>query len=204
MGLVGGGSSAAGAALPTPENLPANMVAFVSVVPVSAGRVTKNEFQRALEQSAAAAGRASAPKPGGKGYVELRDEAIGELLDSVWIKGQALEMGIAVTRQQVATELAAIKQANFKDGADYRAFLKQSRFTRQDVNERVELQLLTTRIQERVARGVTGVHQTQEKFKEFVDAYLERWRARTVCAAAFAVDRCSNGPPRTGRSASRR
>ena len=181
--------------MPAPQELPANMVAFVSVVPITTGRVTSGEFQRALEQASAAAGRASAPKPGGKGYAELRDDAIGELLDSVWIKGQAFEMGIAVTRRQVAIELAAIRRENFKEGADYRAFLKQSHFTRQDVNDRVELQLLSRRIQERVARGATGIRQAQAKFKEFVDAYLERWRARTVCAVAFVTYRCSNGPP---------
>jgi hypothetical protein len=156
LALVSVGSSAIGAVLPAPKELPAKVVAFVAYVPASTGRVTGAEFQRALVQQAAMAGRDSVPKPGGKGYAGLRDEAIGELLDSVWIKGQALEMGIAVTRRQVVTELAATKRANFKNEADYHAFLKQSHFTQADVNERVELQMLSTRIQERVARGVRG------------------------------------------------
>jgi hypothetical protein len=50
------------------------------------------------------------------------------------------------------------------------------------------------RIQERVARGTSGIRDAQEKFKKFVDAYSKRWRARTVCAVEFAIDRCSNGP----------
>jgi parvulin-like peptidyl-prolyl isomerase len=195
LALVGVGSSAIGAVLLAPEELPANVVAFVAYVPVRTGRVTGAEFQRALAQQAASAGLASAPKPGEKRYADLRDHAVGELLDAAWIKGQALEMGIAVTRRQVTTELAGIKKANFKDKADYHAFLKQSHFTQADVNERVELQMLSTRIQERVARGVRGERQIQAKFKKFVDAYQKRWRARTVCAAEFVIDRCSNGPP---------
>ena len=193
MALVGGGSSATGAALPAPEELPANVVAVVAYVPVSSGRITSAEFQRSLVQQAAAAGRDSAPQPGGRGYAQLRDDAIGELLDAVWIRGQAMEMGIAVTRRQVAKELAAIKQDNFRNEAEYRRFLRESHFTQGDVDERVELQLLSVRIQERVARGVAGVRQAQAKFKAFVDAYTERWRARTVCVAEFAIDRCSNG-----------
>lgn len=192
---AGGNAGAADTVLPAPEELPANMVAFVANVPLSTGRITGAEFQRALVQNAASAGRASAPKPGGNGYAKLRDVAIGELLDIVWIQGQAAEMGIVVTPRQVATELAQIKKANFKNEAQFRHFLRHSHFTRRDVNLRVELQLLSTRIQEKVARGVTGFRQTQKKFQKFVNAYMERWRARTVCAAEFATDRCSSGPP---------
>jgi hypothetical protein len=194
VALAGGGSGAAGAVLPAPEELPANMVAFVSYVPVSVGRITGAEFQRALVQGAAATGRNSVPGPGGEGYDELRDDAIGELIDSVWIKGQATEMGIAVTRRQVATELASIKRESFKSKAEYRRFLNESHYTRRDVDERVELQLMSARIQQRVARGARGFRQTQKKFEKFVDAYSKRWRARTVCVAEFAIDRCSNGP----------
>ncbi len=191
---AGGDADAADTAPPAPAELPANMVAFVANVPLSTGRITRAEFQRALVQNAASAGRASAPKPGGNGYGKLRDVAIGELLDIVWVQGQAAEMGIAVTPRQVATELAQIKKNNFRNEAEYRHFLKHSHFTQRDVNLRVELQLLSTQIEGRVARGVSGVHQIQKKLSEFVHAYKKRWRARTVCAAEFAIDRCSNGP----------
>ncbi len=194
LALVGGGSSAVGA-VPTPEELPATVIAFVAGVPVGTGRITSAEFQRALLQQAGTAGQDSAPKPGGKGYARLRDAAIGELLDSVWIRGQAAEMGIAVSRRQIAIELASIKRENFKNEAQYRRFLRESHFTQGDVDERVELQLLSTRIQERVARGASGPRQAQAQFEKFVAAYTKRWRARTVCAAEFTIDRCSNGPP---------
>ena len=190
-----GSTSAVGSPLPAPEQLSANLVAVVSHVPLSVGRVTRAEFQRALAQQVAMAGGRSAPKPGGRRHQKLREAAIGELLDSVWIKGQAAMMGIGVSRHQVASELASIKRENFKSEAEYRRFLKQSRFTQRDVFERVELQLLSVRIQERVARGTNGNRDAQQKLAKFVAAYLDRWRARTVCAEGFAVDRCSNGPP---------
>jgi hypothetical protein len=192
--IAGGNAGAADTVLPAPEELPANMVAFVANVPLSTGRITGAEFQRALVQNAVSAGRAAVPKPAGKGYAKLRDVAIGELLDVVWVQGQAAEMGIAVTPREVATELAEIKKDNFKNEAEYRQFLRHSHFTQRDVSLRVELQLLSAQIQEKVTRGVRGVRQIQKKFKEFVNAYRDRWRARTVCAAEFAIDRCSNGP----------
>jgi parvulin-like peptidyl-prolyl isomerase len=194
VALLAAGASAVGSTLPAAEDLPANMVAVVSDVPVGVGRLTKTEFRRALVQRAAAAGRDSVPQPGGNGYGKLRDAAVAELLDIAWIKGQAAEMGIAVTRRQIATELAQIKKDNFKSEAQYRRFLKQSHFTRRDVDERVELQLLSTRIQERVLRGVRGPRASQKALQEFVDAYMKRWRARTVCAPEYATERCLNGP----------
>ncbi|HEY6549986.1 MAG TPA: hypothetical protein VIY71_02170 [Solirubrobacterales bacterium] len=179
----------------TPVELPANTVAIVSEVPRRTGTITKAEFHHALAQAAAQAGRKSTPKPGGNGYGKLKEVAIGESLDTVWIKGQAAEMVIEVTHQKVSRELARLKKQAFKSEAEYHRFLKESHFTRRDVRERVEVQLLSTAIQRRVVRGLSGEAAKQKAFSDFVDAYSKRWRARTVCAPEYAIDRCSNGPP---------
>jgi hypothetical protein len=179
----------------TPVELPTNTVAIVSEVPAGTGTITKREFNRGLVQAAAQAGLRSAPKPGGNGYGKLKELTIGELLDAVWIRGQAMEMGIDVTPRKVSRELALLKKQAFKNEAQYHRFLKESHYTRRDVRERVELQLLSTAIQRQVARGAGGGEAaTQKAFSDFVDAYSKRWRARTVCAPEYAIDRCSNGP----------
>ena len=192
--MVAGGTANSSAA--SFEELPANTVAVVSHLPVSVGRITKAEFQRALAQGAAMDSRGPTPKPGDEGYEALKDAALEERLDSVWIQGQAAEMGISVTPRQVATELAQIKQQNFKNEAAYRKYLREAHFTQGDVNERVELQLLSTQIQEKILRSAKGKSQagTRKAFQEFIDAYGERWRARTICAPDYLLDRCSNGP----------
>jgi parvulin-like peptidyl-prolyl isomerase len=195
VALVGTGY--ASAAAPAPELLPANVVAVVSHVPVDLGRITKAEFQRALVQSAAAAGREATPKPGAVGYERLKVEAIGERLNAVWIEGQAATMGIDVSARQVARELDRIKRENFESGAEYRRFLKESRLTRRDVDERVRLQLLATRIQERVMRRAPG--NGAGAFNRFVEAFRKRWTARTVCAPRFVMGHCSNAPPSVRR-----
>jgi hypothetical protein len=179
----------------TPVELPTNTVAIVSEVPARRGRVTKKEFHRGLAQAAAQAGRKSAPKPGGDGYGKLKELTIGELLDAIWIRGQAIEMGIDVTRRKISRELALLKKQAFKSEAEYHRFLKEAHYTRRDVRERVELQLLSTAIQRQVVRGAGGEAATQKAFSDFVDAYSKRWRARTVCAPEYTIDRCSNGPP---------
>jgi hypothetical protein len=178
---------------PTPGELPANIVAIVSHVPDRLGRITKAEFQHALAQAAAAIGRRRAPKPGGHGYGTLAETALGELLDTSWIGGQAAEMGIGVTAKGVSRELARLKRRAFKSEAEYRRFLKEARYTRWDVRQRVEVQMLSTRIQERIAVGLRGKSR-QKAFAKFVAEYTRTWKARTVCAPDYVIPRCSNSP----------
>jgi len=199
VALVTAGASAEGAVLPSPEMLSRKTVAVVSYVSVRLGTITKREFQRALIQEAAANGLDSVPRPGGAKYEELKRASMGSLLDQVWIKGQAAEMGITVTRDQVTRTLARLKKV-FESAAEYREFLKEAHFTRRDVNERIEVQMLAERIRGRVERKAGGKSGRNEVVRDFVAALEQRWRARTVCALEYAIDRCSNGS--TGSAAS--
>jgi hypothetical protein len=155
--------------------------------------ITVKELGRAIVQTAAQAGLKSPPTPAQPKYKRFEKEAMGELFDGLWIQGQAGEMGIHVTGRQVAAELAQIKEENFKSRREFHAFLKHVHFTLRDVHYRVELQLLSTQIQERVARDTWNQKEAQEKFTAFVDAYKKRWRSRTICAPRYAIPRCSNG-----------
>jgi hypothetical protein len=187
---------------PPPTELPANVIAIVARVPdrgpAQGGVVTRKEFQHTLVQVAVGKGRRSVPKPGGNGYGKLKDRAIGELLDDSWIRGQAAEMGIGLRPRQVSREVAHLKKQAFKNGAEYRRFLREAHFTRRDVRGRVEIQLFVERIQERVAAGVNGKAAAQKAFAKFVSEYGESWRSRTVCAPGYITDRCSNGPAPAG------
>jgi parvulin-like peptidyl-prolyl isomerase len=133
-------------------SVPSGDVAIVEGVPDEIGTVSEADFKRALFQQASAGGLKKAPKPGDEKYEELKTKALGELLDTIWIQGQAAELGISVTPKQVATELAQIKKQNFKTPAEYQKFLKTSHFTKADVLARVKLQSLSTQIQEAVAK----------------------------------------------------
>ena len=129
-------------------SVPSGAVAIVQHVPDEIGTIGEAEFNRALLQQVAQGKLKKTPKPGGKKYEELKAAALGELLDSIWIQGEAEELGITATDKQIATELAQIKKQNFKTEAAYQEFLKTSHFTQADVNRRVKLQVLSTKIQE--------------------------------------------------------
>jgi SurA-like N-terminal domain len=197
--VIAGGLAERSFALPAAEELAPNTVARVSDVPVRKGTITTAEFRHALLLTAVSAGRRSTPKPGGNGYERLKKNAIGALLETAWVRGEAVEMDIVVTHHQVSRELAQIKRESFESEAEYHRFLRASHYTRRDVYERVELQLLSLRMQKRlqtrIERESRNKYEEQQAFQEFVTEFTERWRARTVCAPEYATDRCSNGPP---------
>jgi parvulin-like peptidyl-prolyl isomerase len=183
----------------SPQEVPPD-VALVTHVPSSEGHVTRRELDRAIEQEAALEGSGAVPPVGEKRYDKLKEAALRTIFDSIWIEGQAIEMGISVTPAQIDTELAQIKRQNFKTEAAYRKFLETSHFTERDTRERVKLQLLSTEVQARVtsqvrSRSSTQLTQQEQEaaFEKFVSGYQSRWKSRTVCAPDFAVEECANG-----------
>lgn len=195
---LGGGSAIGSAALPASDELPVTVVAVVSEVPGPRGRITKAELQHALLREAVSAGRRSAPGLGEAGYEKSKVVAVKSLLEGAWVVGLAAEWGLSVTHRQVSREVALVKQESFKDGAEYRRFLKEARYTRRDVNERVEVQMLSARLQwrlsRRIAKETNSKSEEQRAFSEFVTEFIARWRGRTVCAPDYATARCSNSP----------
>lgn len=179
---------------PPPIELPGNVVAVVEHVRGQTARITKPEFRHALVQVAAQARRKAVPGPETAAYDRLKKKALGERLEFAWIQGQAGEMGIGVTRRQVQRVEGFLKREEFEDGAEFRRFLRDAHYTRRDFDERVEQLILTTRIQELVLLGIRGKSAQREALSKFVKEYDERWRARTVCAPAYVISRCSNAP----------
>jgi foldase protein PrsA len=131
-------------------NVPAGAVAVINDAPEGASPISEAEFDHALVLSAAGAGLKKPPTPGEKQYEEVKQSALNSLFDSVWIQGLAEEKGISVTEKEVAEELKKLKEQNFKTAAEYKEFLKKSHYTPADVNSRVKLQVLSTKLQEQI------------------------------------------------------
>lgn len=129
-------------------SIPDDAVILVEDAPGDSGEISKEEFDHALEVAAAAGGQKKLPKPGTKPYEELKEAATTSLVEGVWLEGQAAEMGITATDQEVQKEFKKLKKENFPKEAEYQEFLKESKFTQEDVDERVKLQILSTEIQE--------------------------------------------------------
>jgi parvulin-like peptidyl-prolyl isomerase len=131
-------------------SIPSDSVAVVEDAPDGLSPVSKEQFQHALVQAAAEDKVTPVPKPGDEKYEAEQEKALGNLLDSIWIQGQAEEMGISVTEKEIAEELKKLKEKAFKTEQQYKEFLKEAHFTQEDVNTRVTIQILSEQIQNQV------------------------------------------------------
>jgi parvulin-like peptidyl-prolyl isomerase len=149
-------------------SIPSGDVALVEDVPANVGGVSQEEFDHAMLQAAAQAGLKKAPDPADKKYEEVKNAALGELLDAIWIQGEGEEMGLEVTPKQIETELEQIKQQNFKTDAAFKEFLKESHFSQEDVDKRVRLQILSTQIQQKLTTGAAPA--SEGEVQDYYDA----------------------------------
>jgi parvulin-like peptidyl-prolyl isomerase len=149
-------------------SVPSGDIALVSNVPSDIGHISEAEYKRSLQQQEAQTGTKKAPKPGSKKAEELKKSAVGELLNTAWITGEGEELGIKVTDKEIETELAKVKKESFKTEKAFQEFMKESHFTEEDVNARLELQILSTKIQEKITKEAPPV--TEAQAKEYYEA----------------------------------
>lgn len=150
------------------ESVPEGDVALVEDGPEGENTVSEAEFKRAILQQALQGGLKKVPKEGSTRYEELKGAALGELLDFIWIRGEAEELDLTATKKQMDEELEKIKEQNFPTPAAYKEFLETSKLTQADVDKRVELQVLSGQISEAV-QGNAGVP-TNSEIKEYYEA----------------------------------
>jgi parvulin-like peptidyl-prolyl isomerase len=181
------GTTTAGA---NPATVPAGDVAVVRGT-----AITQAQFDNALRQTELAENKKTVPAPGDPDYTEGRDAAMGELLDQAWITGEAADQGVTVSDREIADALAQTKRQNFKTEAEFQAYVKKAGYTAEDVNERVKLQVLSQKLETKIA-GATKLSQKQQAaFAAYIKEYKAKWTAVTLCADGYQMDRCSNGPP---------
>jgi parvulin-like peptidyl-prolyl isomerase len=152
-------------------SVPSGDVAVVEEVPADTGRISEKDLERAVAQQVAQGKLKKVPKPGSDKYEELQTAALNELVNSIWIQGQAEEFDISITDKQVEDELATVKKQNFGTEKAYQKFLAESKYSEEDVDDRIRLQLLTTKIQEFVQNSAPAPSDSQ--IQAYYDANKE-------------------------------
>jgi parvulin-like peptidyl-prolyl isomerase len=148
-------------------SIPSGDIAVVEDVPDGLGNISKEQYDRSFEQTWRRGGLNAAPKPGDAQYDQVRETAIGDLLDQAWLAGEASELGIEASDREIDNEFATVRKDQFPDEAAFKKFLKDSNFTIDEVRDRVRLQVLSTKIQDEITGQVTEVSDTEaERFYE--------------------------------------
>ncbi|HEY7257138.1 MAG TPA: peptidyl-prolyl cis-trans isomerase [Solirubrobacterales bacterium] len=151
-------------------SIPSGDVVLIQNAPGDVGHISEAEFERSLKQASAQNPEKKVPKPGDPKYKELMEAALGNLIDSAWLRSEADEQGLSVTEAEVEKEFKKLKKENFKTEADYKKFLNESGFTQKDVDQRVELQMLSTEIQKGITEGAPSP--SQREIEDYYDAAL--------------------------------
>jgi parvulin-like peptidyl-prolyl isomerase len=147
-----------------------------AVAVVDGEEISKEDFDRALAQAAARQGigqNCQPPSPDNPQYDALVEEAMNDVLDQAWIVGEAEERGVEVSDREVEEEFEQTKNQNFQTEKEYQDFLEQSCFGQEDVDERVRLQVISTKIQEEVTADAAEV--TEADAEKYYEANKEQF-----------------------------
>jgi SurA N-terminal domain len=160
---------------------PGKTLATIAAAPKGAGVISGAEFDQGMTEAASLRSLTKIPKPGDEEYAGMRDEVLGGLIIYVWLEGEAEEMGIDPTDQEVAGKLR-------KSGEE--GSLRQSEYTQATMMERTKNSLLVEKIEDALAKQ--SPKNPQKAYAEFDTRFQEKWHARTHCVKGFIVQQCGN------------
>jgi len=90
-------------------------------------------------------------------YDQLRNQVLQLLISFKWIQGEADAQNVKVTDAEVKKSFANQKKQSFPKDADYKKFIQQSGQTEADILQRVKLDLLSTKLRDKVVKGKDAV-----------------------------------------------
>jgi foldase protein PrsA len=94
-------------------------------------------------------------------YKSLQSEVLGFLISSSWVLGEASSLGVKVSDKEVKKQFEKIKTQQFPKSAEFEKFLKTSGQTVSDLLLRVKLNLLSTKIQQKIIKEKSKVSQAE-------------------------------------------
>jgi foldase protein PrsA len=146
------GAAAAKPVLPEPPNYKACIAHLQAVTPAPAkGQTapTTAQLKSQCEQQ----------------YKQLQQQVLGFLISSDWVLGEAGSLGVKVSDAEAHKQFAKIKSSQFPRPAEYEKFLATTGQTTSDLLLRVKLNLLSSKIQEKVAKRKHAVSKAEiEKY----------------------------------------
>jgi foldase protein PrsA len=94
-------------------------------------------------------------------YKSFLAEVLGFLISAQWVIGESEHLGVKLSDQEVHKQFEQLKNAEFPKAADFEKFLATSGQTVSDVLLRVRLNLLSTKIQQKILKSKGNVTEAQ-------------------------------------------
>lgn len=106
-------------------------------------------------------------------YTSLKQEVLGFLISSEWVIGEASNLGVKVSDAEVKKEFEKIKTQQFPKAAEFEKFLATSGQTVSDLLLRVKLNMLSSKIQKKIAQGKGAP--TKAEIEKYYKANMSRF-----------------------------
>jgi parvulin-like peptidyl-prolyl isomerase len=94
-------------------------------------------------------------------YKSLQQEVLGFLISSSWVIGEAKSLGVKVSDKEVEKQFLKIKHQQFPKPAEFEKFLATSGQTVSDLLLRVKLNMLSQKIQRKIAKKKPTISQAE-------------------------------------------
>jgi Raf kinase inhibitor-like YbhB/YbcL family protein len=159
---------------PAPPAVKAESVAYVYTTPISKGSY---EHWLAVYQAFGVSR-------------DVSHAALGFLITSDWLFGEASAMGLSVSESEVKGHLEELKHKSYSKSGSFAEYLKRTYQTEADMLVRVHMELLESRIDAKVAGSLSGSQRTAALSK-FQRTFIERWRPYTTCETGYVMEDCS-------------
>jgi foldase protein PrsA len=106
-------------------------------------------------------------------YKSLQQEVLSFLISSSWVIGEAGALGVKVSDAEVKKQFEKIKSEEFPKPEEFKKFLASSGQTVSDLLLRVKLNMLSTKIQQKISKKKTTVSsaEVEKYYKEHKSQY---------------------------------
>jgi phosphatidylethanolamine-binding protein (PEBP) family uncharacterized protein/uncharacterized membrane protein YgcG len=127
--------------------------------------------------------------------------ALGFLITSEWMLGEAAARGITVSEAEVKQRLAELERKSFPKAGSLQKFLSKSGETEADLLARIKVELLASRIAAKIAAGKSSAQRTT-LLAGFQKNFQTHWRGLTSCNPGYVMEDCKQykGAPEAGVS----
>jgi hypothetical protein len=185
-GLLGGcggngGSSASTAAVPSSPGAPTrgSAASVDAVARVTGAPIAKAGYEHWLAVERALGGNS-----------DPSHRALGFLITSQWVLGEAAARKISVSEAEVKQGFEQIKRQGYPKAGSFAKFLSKSKETEADLLARVKIELLQSRIAAQVTAGKSAGRRSA-LLTSFEQAFHSHWKRYTTCDAGYVMEDCS-------------
>jgi phosphatidylethanolamine-binding protein (PEBP) family uncharacterized protein len=116
-------------------------------------------------------------------------QALGFLITSEWVLGEAAARHISVSDAEVKQRYAQLVRQSFPKAGSLKAYLAKSGETEADLLARIKVELLASRIAAKVTAG-TSASRRSTQLTAFEKNFHAHWKGLTNCHAGYVMEDC--------------